>query len=216
LEAEVESLRIQLRPISELRAPRRSRRQTRMLDAIRKRDRVLVDLVHHQLHLNSEIGFKAVLRSETPYTEFEDERTAMEVLKDVAEVMNIYEMATVLVEGHTATPPDKMDDWAFDLASSRADFIKSRLESLCIDPHRVTTVGLPGYRGCGNPAIKFKILSYGEQSDETSIFDKAAFAAESLKALHNAEIEDGEAEYNRRINEERTANQKEVDELKSE
>jgi len=80
-----------------------------VLDEIRKRNRVLVDLVHHQLHLNSEMGFKAVLRSETPYTEFEDEQVSMEILKDVAEVMNIFSKATVLVEGHTATQQDKMD-----------------------------------------------------------------------------------------------------------
>jgi len=219
LEAEVESLRSQLRSRAatcELHAPRRSHRQTMVLDEIRKRNRVLVDLVHHQLHLNSEMGFKAVLRSETPYTEFEDEQVSMEILKDVAEVMNIFSKATVLVEGHTATPQDKMDDWAFERANNRSSFIKSRLESLGIDPHRVTTVGLPGYLGCGKPAIKFKILSYGEQSDEPSIVDKAAVAAENLKSSHNVQTEKIETQNHPQILEESAASRKKVDQLKSE
>jgi len=219
LEAEIESLRSQLRPQaqrSKLRAPRQTRRQTMILAEIRKRDRVLVDLVHHQLHLNSEIGFKAVFRSEVPHTSFEDELAAMEVLRDVAEVMNVYCKATVLVEGHTATPPDKMDDWAHARANDRASFIKSKLEYLGIDAHRVTTVGLPGYLGCGKPSIKFKIISYGEQPDEPNIFDKAAIAAMNLKSEHNAEIKNIKAEYSHLVIEGRAASQKKIDQLKSE
>jgi len=104
---------------------------------------------------------------------------------------------------------------AFELANSRASFIKSRLESLGIDPHRVATVGLPGYLGCGKPAIKFKILSYGDQPDEPWVFDKSAVAAENIQSSHNVEIEETEAEHRRQINEERSASQKEVEQLNS-
>jgi len=65
----------------------------------------------------------------------------------VAEVLKIYDTAEVLIEGHTATPADKMDDWAFQLAGNRAELVKTYLVDHGIKKGRITCVPLPGHLG---------------------------------------------------------------------
>jgi len=65
----------------------------------------------------------------------------------------------VSIEGHTATPDDKMDDWAFALAQGRADKVKNSFVDLGIAEHRLKPIGLPGRLGSGVAATMLKIVS---------------------------------------------------------
>merc|ERR1719246_316486 len=67
------------------------------------------------LVLKEQIDFKGVHHGDKAVPKSKEEKKAMAILGDVADILNIYDTATLIVEGHTATPPEKMDQWAHDL-----------------------------------------------------------------------------------------------------
>jgi len=139
-------------------------------EKISGRGRIQVDFGNHQLKICSPILFAPVLHDHTIITRFTDENSTL-VLQDVAEVMKIFEGSRIMVEGHTRTPDDLLDNWAFKLANARADFIKKTISDHGIREEQIDTSGLPGKHGIGQPAIKLRMLSYtddhevGEDSD---------------------------------------------------
>lgn len=112
------------------------------------------------LKLNVQINFKPVHHGDEPVAEYKEEDKVMQILGDVATIMKIYCKATLLVEGHTATPPGKMDQWAHDLAFNRATKVKNTIASLGTDPERLKSVGLPGNLGNGKVDTVLKIVSF--------------------------------------------------------
>jgi len=110
--------------------------------------------------LNETIQFKGVHHGDQPIAEFKDKSKALEILGDVATIMKLYNTAILLVEGHTATPPERMDQWAHDLAGNRAEKVKAALEDLGVDSTRLRSVGLPGNLGSGKVDTVLKITSF--------------------------------------------------------
>jgi len=113
-----------------------------------------------KLHLKDPLEFKAVHHGDMSAAQFSNEAKAMEVLSDVAEVLKVYHSASLLIEGHTATPPEKMDKWAHDLAHSRAEKVKAAIVALGVEAQRLGTVGLPGHLGSGKHDTVLKITSF--------------------------------------------------------
>jgi len=70
-----------------------------------------------------------------------------------------------MVEGHTRTPDDLLDNWAFKLANARADFTKKTISDNGVREEQIDTSGLPGKHGIGKPAITLRILSYTDDNE---------------------------------------------------
>jgi len=113
-----------------------------------------------QLKLKDAIDFKPVHHGKTPTAIYKDEDKTTGVLGDIADVLSIYSSATVTIEGHTATPPEKMDSWAHELARNRADKVKETVCSHGTDPKRLSTKGCPGNLGDNHPDVKLKITGF--------------------------------------------------------
>merc|ERR1719232_977076 len=99
--------------------------------------------------LTEHIEFKPVHHGDSPAAQFKHTDKAKKIISDVAGVMKAFEKATMIIEGHTATAPDKMDQWAHDLANNRAEKVKAALVDLGIEPGRLQSLGLPGNKGSG-------------------------------------------------------------------
>jgi len=113
-----------------------------------------------QLKLKELIDFKPVHHGKTPTAIYKDDEKTTAVLGDIADVLQIYSSATVMIEGHTATPPEKMDNWAHELAKNRADKVKDTVCGHGIDPKRLSTKGCPGNLGDNHPDVKLKITGF--------------------------------------------------------
>lgn len=103
------------------------------------------DVTEAELRLKRTIEFDAAHHGEPPLLRNEDE--VMDVMGDVSEIMKIFNMSTLLIEGHAVAPGEKADRWALELAQGRAEIIKSMIASFGIEPSRLGTVGLPGMPG---------------------------------------------------------------------
>jgi len=112
------------------------------------------------IKLKKTIDFEPVHHGESPIACFKDEEQAMRVLADVAEIMKLYHTASLLIEGHTATPDEKVDKWAQELAQSRADKVRSTLLSLDMEAERLRAVGRPGHHGSGKHDVLLKIANF--------------------------------------------------------
>jgi len=110
--------------------------------------------------LTEHIEFKPVHHGDNPAAHFKQADKAKKIITDVAGVMKTFEKATMIIEGHTATAPDKMDQWAHDLANNRAEKVKAALVDLGIEPARLQSLGLPGNKGSGKVDTVFKISSF--------------------------------------------------------
>lgn len=112
------------------------------------------------LKFHEPIDFKLVHHGDPPLAQFSHEDRAMNVLGDVAEILKVYHTSTVLIEGHTATPAERMDKWAHDLARGRAEMVKSTVASFGIAPERLSTIALPGHLGNNRHDVVLKITSF--------------------------------------------------------
>jgi len=112
------------------------------------------------LILNDLIQFKPVHHGNTPKAEFRHPEKVHEMLKDVSEILKIYRNAVLNIEGHTATPPEKMDQWAHDLADNRAAAVKETIVSFGVDSSRLMSIGMPGNLGSGKVDTKLKIMRF--------------------------------------------------------
>lgn len=107
---------------------------------------VQLDLGSKQLILKRGIEFTDMRRG-AGRTTFCEPTEAHIVLNDVADMLRIFHSAVVLIEGHTATPLDQLDDFAHEVAFSRAELVKLELMSLGIEEYRLDAIGLPGDLG---------------------------------------------------------------------
>jgi len=118
------------------------------------------EITDASIKLKESIDFKPVHHGKKPVASYKDEDKTVGVLGDVADILAIYSSATVVVEGHTATPPEKMDSWAHELAKNRADKVKSSVVTHGVDSKRLSAKGLPGNLGDGHPDVKLKIVGF--------------------------------------------------------
>jgi len=118
------------------------------------------DLSEAALRLKKPIDFQRVHHGKTPAAIYDDVSAAMHVIGDVHEVLNIYSTATVVVEGHTATPEKKMDSWSQDLADNRAKKVVDTLKGLGTQSKRLTAKGRPGKSGDGHADVVIQITGF--------------------------------------------------------
>mmetsp|Transcript_12895 Transcript_12895/g.36529 ORF Transcript_12895/g.36529 Transcript_12895/m.36529 type:complete len:729 (+) Transcript_12895:175-2361(+) len=114
-----------------------------------------------RVQLATSLQFKPVHHGDSPVAHFLNEEEAMTLLGDVGELLSIYSTAALLIEGHTATPPAKMDKWAHDLARGRAELVKNTIASFGVDPERLTTISLPGNLGTNTHDVALKVTKFG-------------------------------------------------------
>merc|ERR1719282_1206762 len=117
-----------------------------------------------QVSVRVPIAFSTVLHSNPPVPYFSDEDHAMQVLGDVTEILKIFHTAKLLIEGHMATPPEKIDKWAHELARNRAEIVKATIVSFGIEANRISTSGLPGNFGNNRHDVVLKIIMAGKQN----------------------------------------------------
>jgi flagellar motor protein MotB len=123
-------------------------------------DDTVAEITDAQIKLKEAIDFKPVHHGKKPVASYKDEDKTIGVLGDVADILQIYSSATVVIEGHTATPPEKMDSWAHELAINRAEKVKASVVQHGIDVKRLSSKGLPGNLGDNTPDVKLKITGF--------------------------------------------------------
>jgi len=123
-------------------------------------DDTVAEITDAQIKLKEAIDFKPVHHGKKPVASYKDEDKTIGVLGDVADILQIYSSATVVIEGHTATPPEKMDSWAHELANNRAEKVKASVVQHGIDVKRLSSKGLPGNLGDNTPDVKLKITGF--------------------------------------------------------
>merc|ERR1712107_829670 len=123
------------------------------LDEILKHKNVSIhidgkEVVHYHDHehghdinikMKNPMDFAKVKHGESTVATLLHEDREMVMITDVAKVLQVSRTATLMVEGHTATPPNKMDAWAHELALNRAEKIKSLIVSQGVDASRIET-----------------------------------------------------------------------------
>jgi len=157
--------------------PKLSDEHKKKLDEILARNRVVIkftavdgsDVSHHDtdseiahaaIKLKDPIDFKPQHHGKSNAAVYKDEDKTVGVLGDVSDILQIYSSAAVTIEGHTATPPERMDNWSQKLADNRADKVKDSISQHGIDPKRLTSKGLPGSLGDNHPDVKLKITGF--------------------------------------------------------
>lgn len=168
-EAEVDKMAMETQRLQNLIAPKLSAVEISRLQMVLERGSVQFDKDLHSIHLKHGIDFVLVKRGfDCTAPKFKRVEEAMVTLQDVAELLNIYPRASVRIEGNTATPTKNVDNWAHELATHRAKLVKEQLQTIGIEPMRLTAVGLPGYLGSGKADIVFKITSYGDSVERAT------------------------------------------------
>jgi len=153
-----------MKEVSFLQVPELTSQKDEDLSKIIKQNRIeLVSdpaAVCVRVKLKSPLDFKSVEHGSSAVAHFAHEEEAMNIIGDVAELLTIYNTANLLIEGHTATPPEKMDKWAHDLARSRAEMVKSTIASFGVDPRRLNIIALPGSLGSNAHIVVLKITGF--------------------------------------------------------
>jgi len=138
----------------------RAHRGQRGLESMTKAGAKESIITDASIKLKEAIDFKPVHYGKKQVALYKDEDKTDGVLGDVADILAVYSSATVVVEGHTATPPEKIDSWAHELAKIRADKVKASVVTHGIDSKRLSAKGLPGNLGDGHPDVKLKIAGF--------------------------------------------------------
>jgi len=118
------------------------------------------DLSEAVLKLKKPIDFQRIHHGTSPVAIYDNVSAANLVIGDVHKVLQIYSTATVVVEGHTATPEKKMDSWSQDLADNRAKRVVDSLKSLGTHSKRLTAEGRPGKSGDGHADVVIQITGF--------------------------------------------------------
>jgi len=117
-------------------------------------------ILHASVDPIEPIAFKKVKHGHQPLAHVENTTATKATLSDIAEVLEVYDTGFVIIEGHTATPDEKMDDWAKELAQNRADKIKDELTACGVTAERLVSRGVPGKSGDGHPDVVIKITGF--------------------------------------------------------
>jgi len=127
---------------------------------IKPRSLVVTAAPHAKLNLKKGLDFKGVHHGQDPTPVLTDPAKAHEVFHDIVEYLKAYSTAHVMIEGHTATPKEKMDEWAYALADIRAAFVRKQLINLGVEAHRLKSAGRPGHLGDGKHDTILYITSW--------------------------------------------------------
>lgn len=90
--------------------------------------------------------------------QFSNPLQARSILADVADLLRILRSTCLLIEGHTNTPLDELDEFAHELAFARAEAVKFTLVGYGIDELRLDAIGLPGALGKNEHRVEMRIV----------------------------------------------------------
>lgn len=119
---------------------------------------VQIDLTTQQLVLKKGIAFEDNMEHWNSMTKFASPAETSLVLHDVADLLAIFHSAVVLIEGHTSTKLEDVDDFAHELAYMRAELVKIELASRGIEEYRLDAIGLPGPLGSNEDKVVLKMI----------------------------------------------------------
>lgn len=135
-----------------------------LIQAIHDRGNVFFDPELREIVLKREIPFEPVMKGDgsvyVPRANFLDHQAAKLVLSDVAELLRILPSACLLIEGHTiAGSLDTLDEFAHEVADSRAAVVKETLVLFGTPPYRLEALGLPGALGNNKAEVLLKLVN---------------------------------------------------------
>eukprot|EP00929_Paragymnodinium_shiwhaense_P111427 TRINITY_DN7944_c0_g1_i1.p1 TRINITY_DN7944_c0_g1~~TRINITY_DN7944_c0_g1_i1.p1 ORF type:complete len:304 (+),score=91.84 TRINITY_DN7944_c0_g1_i1:98-1009(+) len=153
-------------------APMLSQAEDAKLKAVLKNGLVKLDYETRELQVLEAMSFQEVPQqqyaddatqsgpSQGAKVVFRDEGRQQAALRDAAEVLKIYDSASVCIEGHTESASSKLAAGAREVALAQAELVKSRLIAFGIAASRLTTVGLPGNLGHNKSCIVLRITNF--------------------------------------------------------
>jgi len=140
--------------------------QRRLIAVIHDRGNIFFDFELRQIVLKRTIPFEPVVRVEgmnifQSLARYVDPHAALMVLSDVAEVCQILPFACFLIEGHTLQGGslDEIDEFAHEVADSRAMLVKESLMAFGVPPERLEALGLPGALGNNRAEVLLKLVN---------------------------------------------------------
>jgi outer membrane protein OmpA-like peptidoglycan-associated protein len=148
--------------VKRLVAPTLSADKEAQLSAILLNKRIEVDHDTREVKLFQAIGFETVDpdTDDPSSVRFRDEKSDLAVLRDIAEVLKIYDGASMCIEGHTEARSAKMNQWCHQLALNQAELVRSSIISFGVDGSRLVAVALPGTLGRNCSGAFFRITSF--------------------------------------------------------
>eukprot|EP00929_Paragymnodinium_shiwhaense_P007408 TRINITY_DN11130_c0_g1_i1.p1 TRINITY_DN11130_c0_g1~~TRINITY_DN11130_c0_g1_i1.p1 ORF type:complete len:329 (-),score=83.83 TRINITY_DN11130_c0_g1_i1:160-1146(-) len=162
-------------PISSRDPPVLDAAKAERLKALEAKQNVTLDLAAREIRPVKRIEFEDYNESTTPSdwlssrapasgarfaTTPAGHSLALEILRDVAEIMSIYETAVLCVEGHSEERAGISEKQATTQAQANADLVKSTLVSFNVEPGRIAAVGLPGKLGSNTNGVALRITSF--------------------------------------------------------
>lgn len=135
-----------------------------LIQAIHDRGNVFFDPELREIVLKREVPFEPVMKvdgsSYAPKAVFHDPQAARLVLSDVSELLRVLPSACLLIEGHTiAGSLDQLDEFAHEVADSRALVVKETLMLFGCEPYRLEALGLPGALGNNKAEVLLKLVN---------------------------------------------------------
>jgi len=116
------------------------------------RGNLRLDIRSGQMELLKSIDFAGRKTSEPPGAEFKSLEVAESVLRDVAEVVTMFN-APFEIEAHTATAKSGSPAYWEEVTNCRAQLVRSQLQSLGVSKATMITKGLPGKKGLNRHCV---------------------------------------------------------------
>jgi len=126
--------------------------QLRAVSEITRRGNLEINLNSGDVKLKRRIVFKKRNPGDSPTAEFENEQEAMDVLRDIAELWQMFSVP-VVVEGHTKDIGAGTDQFWQDVANSRAALCAATLGMMGVDLGQIVAVGKPGKSGLNKATL---------------------------------------------------------------
>lgn len=126
--------------------------QLRAVTEITRRGNLEINLNNGDVKLKRSIVFKKRNPGDQPDAQFDNDKDAQEILKDIADLWHMFSVP-VVVEGHTKDIGGGSDKFWKEVANNRALLCASVLEAMGVDRGQVVAIGKPGKSGINKAAL---------------------------------------------------------------
>lgn len=131
------------------------------VNSIEDRGNLRVNLKNGEVDILREIPYVPKMPADGPVAEYADDKQALEVISDIAEVWKLFEVQAV-IEGHTKDLGTGSEKFWQELADNRAALCVSTLQDFNVDPSKVVAKGMPGKKGLNRPTVVVKLDIFDE------------------------------------------------------
>jgi len=107
---------------------------------------VEVDYQRDSSKTHEAIEFKGNQPGLQPHTVFTDKENTPSVLEDVVKLLQVFNPAKVLIEGHTVSHDDELDILSYTLARNRAEAVMTEIGTLGVDKSCLSATGPSGVK----------------------------------------------------------------------